>query len=99
MSVQVVYLDEGDMCVINRNAATGEVTFVCEPLQLGADSVATPKDFTVHHLELTLDAIEKGGFKHCKSPPAVCFPATHTPSLAYTHVQRSIGCTLTSVMR
>ena len=85
-----MYLDEGDMCVITKDAATGAVSFVCEPLLIAPDSLPVAKGFTVHHLDLTLDAIEKGGFKHCTSVP---YPhGTRTLTLASLQLSLRRSC-------
>ena len=64
---QVVYIEEDDLCVIRR-LPSGDMSYVIEPIHV----VKTPdykaamfaKSMPVHHLELTLEAIEKGGYKH-----------------------------------
>ena len=68
---QVVYLEEGDMCVVRR-APSGEVTYTVQPFKRDEDGVSAPKTMEVHHIELSLDAIEKGGYKHCTCPHRRC---------------------------
>lgn len=57
---KVVYLDEGDMVTLVRGA-DGIVSYTIEQL---AEEVGTPADRPIKHLDLSLDAIEKGGYKH-----------------------------------
>jgi len=64
---KVVYIDEDDLCVINR-LPTGETTYSIEPIHTvespDGKSPISPKSMPVHYLELSLEAIEKGGYKH-----------------------------------
>jgi hypothetical protein len=63
---QVVYLEECEMCVVERGPG-GTVTFEVQPITLpDVDLAATPRDVQIHHIDLSLDAIEKGGYKHCE---------------------------------
>lgn len=61
-----MYIDEGDVCTLTKSPS-GEVSYEIEPIGTAADdSPSLPKAMTVHHIELSLEAIEKGGYKHCE---------------------------------
>jgi hypothetical protein len=61
-----VYIDEGDVCTLTQ-LGSGEVVYHIEPIVGDIDEAvpSTPKLMQVHHIELSLEMIEKGGYKHC----------------------------------
>jgi glutamine---fructose-6-phosphate transaminase (isomerizing) len=66
---RVVYIEEDDIVVIEKQPA-GEYFYSIEPIKLPLDEYGCPsptkKRMPVHSLAMSLDAIEKGGYKHCE---------------------------------
>jgi len=50
---QIIYLEDGDLAVIER-----------ENVNIRSIPHATPADRTVHHVEIDIEDIEKGGYEH-----------------------------------
>jgi glutamine---fructose-6-phosphate transaminase (isomerizing) len=65
---RVVYIEENDIVVIEKQPS-GEYFYSIEPIKLPVDEYGCPsptkKRMQVHSLAMSLDAIEKGGYKHC----------------------------------